>query len=432
LTFPKGTNNGEKTGGFANMLSLEMLDYLTYIAHAQQTLEVARQKENSFTRNRGMSFPYALSFMLDMRKTTIQTRLNLFFQEVKGDDPISQQAFSKLRMNFDHSPFETMVRGLVKKEYSGGYELPRWNGYHVFGIDGSCLQLPRTDELRKEFGVRGRGSTCPCAGISVLYDVLHGWAVDPIIKGAKMSERDECEKHIAFLSRELAHIAKDSIVTMDRGYPSLELLKTLQDSGLKFVVRCNSQFVSEINNAPMGDSTVVLKSGSSVRVIKFELESGEIEILATNLFDLPDALFPELYALRWGIETAYFRLKRELCVEKFSGKTPNSIRQDFWASMVLLNAVAVFQREADEAVLDRQEGKPLKHEYRARTSGLIITLRDRFIFAVLCGNPLISALEMEDVIRTMAREVSPVRPDRSFPRNFKPYHVANHNLKSHL
>jgi len=432
LTFPKGTNNGEKTGGFATMISLEVLDFLTFISNMQQTLDAARQRANSFTRDRGMTFPDALSFILDMRTTTIQTRLNMFFHNVKGGDPISQQAFSKLRMNFDHSPFETMARGLVKKEYSGAYELPLWNGYHVFGIDGSCLQLPRVDVLRKEFGVRGRGGNCPCAGISVLYDVLHGWAVDPIITGAKMNERDECENHVAFLSRELPHIAVNSIITMDRGYPSLGLFKTIQDSGLKFVARCNSQFLSQINNAPMGDSVVDLKDGTAVRVIKFELSSGEVEILATNLFELHGELFPELYALRWGIETAYFCLKRELCVEKFSGKTPNSIRQDFWASMVLLNAVAVFQREADEYVQQRQEDKSLKHEYRARTSGLIVTLRDRFIFAVLCGNPLVSSLEMEAVIRTMAREVSSVRQGRAFPRIFKPKYLANHNLKSHL
>ena len=408
------------------------LQMLKATAQNQKTLDAARLKENSFTRERGMSFPDALSFMLDMRKTTLQTRLNQFYKNVKGGDPISQQAFSTLRMNFDHSPFETMLRELVREEYSGQYKLPLWNGYHVFAIDGSYLQLPRVDMLRDEFGVRGRGGTCPCAGISVLFDVLHGWALDPIITNAGMNERVACEKHIGFLCRELAHIANDSIILLDRGYPSLDLIEKLQKSGLKFLARCSSNFRSEVNHAPMGDSTVVFQNGVSVRVFKFKLPSGEVETLVTNLFELPESLLPELYALRWGIEVAYFRLKQELCVEKFSGKTPNSIRQDFWAGMVLLNSVAVFQREADQAVKERQKDKTIKHENRARTSGLIITLRDRFIFAALCGHPMLSALEMDDVIRTMAREVSPVRPGRSFPRSFKPNFVANHNLKSHL
>jgi len=414
------------------MLSKEVLNYIAFIVNAQQTLDFARTKEKSFTRKRGMPFPSVLTFMLDMRKTTLQTRLNQFYLYVKRGDPISQQAFSKLRMNFDHSPFETMVRGLVSKEYSGQYDLPLWNGYHIFGIDGSYLQLPRVDAMRVEFGTRGRGSTCPCAGISVLYDVLHGWAIDPSMARADRSEREECKKHIGFLCRELPDIVEKSILLLDRGYPSLDLLEKLQKSGLRFLARCSANFLSEINNAPIGDCVVVLKNGISVRVYKFELPSGEIETLVTNLFELSDSLFPELYALRWGVETAYFCLKRELCVEKFSGKTPNSIRQDFWASMVLLNSVAVFQDEADRAVRERQEGKSVKYVNRARTSDLIVTLRDRFVFAVLCGHPMLATWEMEDVIKTLARVVSPVRPNRSFPRCFKPAFAANHNLKSHL
>jgi hypothetical protein len=236
-------------------------------------------------------------------------------------------------MNFDHSPFETMVRETVKKEYSGEYKLPLWNGYHVFAVDGSYLQLPRVDALRKEFGVRGGGNQ-PSAGVSVLYDVLHGWVLDPTIVHTNMNERTECEKHIRFLCEKLPHIAEKSILTLDRGYPSLDLLEKLQESGLKFVARCSSQFVTQINAAPVGDSVVPLKNGVNVRVVKFILSTGEVETLVTNLSHLPKEAFIELYALRWGIETAYFRLKQEICVEKFSGKSPNTIRQDFWASMV--------------------------------------------------------------------------------------------------
>ena len=106
------------------MINLEYLLTLMSIANAQVTLDTARLRENAFTRKRKMSFAGAVSFLLDMRKTTLQTRLNLYFQRTEGGAPISQQAFSKLRMNFDHSPFETTVRECVKKEYSGQHELP--------------------------------------------------------------------------------------------------------------------------------------------------------------------------------------------------------------------------------------------------------------------------------------------------------------------
>jgi len=420
-----------KKGNFAIMKHNELLELANKIIHDIKTLEAARFSSRSFTRKRGMDFPQALGFMLDMQKTTLQTRLNLFFENTIGGNPISQQAFSKLRMKFDHSPFEKLVRESVKKEYSGNYELPLWNGYHILGVDGSYLQLPRVDILRESFGTRGNNN-CPIAGNSVLFDILHGWVIDPIITTAYLNERAEFENHIDFLLSKLPNIASKSILLGDRGYPSKDLINKLHNSNLKFLMRCSSSFTSEVNDADMGDSTVLLANGTKLRVVKFELLSGEIEILITNLFEFSTEQIIGLYTLRWSVETEYFKLKRELSVEKFSGETPNSIRQDFWASMFLLNSVAVFQHEADETVQKRQDNKSLKHAYRARTSDLIITLRNRFIFAVLCGHPSIALPEINDVIQTMSRVVSPVRPSRSFPRNFRPYLVVKHNLKSRL
>jgi hypothetical protein len=261
--------------------------------------------------------------------------------------------------------------------------------------------------------------------------VLHGWPLDPIITRTDMNERAECEKHIRFICTELPHIAQNSILTLDRGYPSLDLFAKLQTSGLKFVARCSSKSMREINSATVGDSCVTLKNDVAVRVIKFTLPSGDVETLATNL-KLPTEAVIELYTMRWGVETAYFRLKQELSVEKFSGKTPNAVRQDFWASMVLMQAAAVFQKEADEAVQKRQEQKSVKHKNRARTSDLIITLRDQFIFALLCGRPMFCAEEMERIISTMARAVSPIRPGRCFKRTFRPADAVRPNLKSRL
>ena len=214
-------------------------------------------------------------------------------------------------------------------------------------------------------------------------------------------------------------------------YIYLEIV-LLQNERVKFVARRSSKSMRQINDAPVGDSVVTLINSVVVRVVKFKLPSGGTETLATNLLDLPAEQIVELYAMRWGVEMACFRLKRELSVEKFSGKTPNAIRQDFWASMVLTQAVAVFQKEADEAVFERQKDKPVKNRNCARTSDLIITLRDRFIFAVLCNRPMFCVKEMEEVIKTIARAVSPVRPGRSFDRVFRPLDNVGMNLKSRL
>jgi len=396
-------------------------------------LDISRTKKRAFTRKRegGMEFPDALCFMLDMNKSALQNRLNRFYHEVKGAKSITQQAFSKLRANFDHTPFEVMTRRLVFKEYSGAYELPIWRGYHLFAVDGSYLQLPWEPELAEEFGVRGGGKR-PSAGISVLFDLLHGWVLDAEIDRTDRSERHALDRHIDFLAGELPNIAAQALLLVDRGYPSYDLLQKCEENGLKFVMRCPSQTFKPVMEAPMGDSTVMLENGQAIRVVKFMLNCGEVETLVSNLFDLPEADFPQLYAMRWGIETYYHKLKQIVGVEQFSGRTPNSIRQDFWASMILLVNTAIAQKEADHEVSLRHQHKNNKHSYRAATTKIVVALRDRLVFATLCGRPQLAALALEDILHELARAVSPLRPGRSYPRKPRLYAAANHNLKSRL
>jgi len=369
--------------------------------------------------------------MLDMRKTTLQTRLNEFFRQTNGGDPISQQAFSKIRNQFSHLPFETLHREIVKEQYNGQYPLKQWNGHYLFSVDGTYFQLPRSGEIELEFGIRGGGDR-PGAGVSVLYDVLNDWSIDPIITHTNMNERELCKKHISFLNEQLGHLVPKSIVLLDRGYPSADLLEFLEESGIRYVARCKNNHSNEIKKLGIGSHVITLPNSVKIRVVKSLLVSNEMETLLTNLFDLDESEFSALYQLRWGIETSYFVLKRELCVEKFSGKTVNSIYQDFWASMFLINAVAVFNAEADEKVQQSRKGKQNKHVYKPRTSDLIVTLRDRFIFAVLHDKGLIRDFVIAQLIKTIARSVTPIRKERHFPRSPAPSHRTFSNLKSTL
>ena len=328
-----------------------------------------------------------------------------------------------------------MVRELVEEEYSGMYDLPTWHSMHVMAIDGSYLQLPRTQALAQEFGTRGVGNG-PSAGISVLFDVLHGWVLDPSIGQTDMDERARCKDHVAFLSSVLPNIAEKTVLVLDRGYPSQELFEEIQSKGVKFLARCSTTFHKAVNQAPMGGSVVLLKSGFPLRVYKFMLPSGDVETLVTNLFEEDADAFPELYSMRWGVETSYNEFKNLLRVEEFSGKTPNSIRQDFWASMVLMNMVAIAQQEANEEVEKKQAEKEnkhkYKHKYQARKSDLVVTIRDRFILASLSRRTPISEKEIRQLLDLLAQSVSPIRPGRSFSRNPRISLAANSQLKSHL
>jgi len=199
---------------------------------------------------------------------------------------------------------------------------------------------------------------------------------------------------------------------------------------MKFVVRCSKKALSEINNAPNGDNVVTLRDGLKLRIITIDDIFGKEYILATNLFEFSlDEIF-ELYTKRWNIETMFRVLKEHLFIESFSGKTANSIFQDFYTTMVILIGVAIFQKEGNIVVKAVRKHKNDKHEHEVNISNLVSTMRDRFIFIVLF-HPDEAYVEREviDITYKIAEAIIPKIKNRHFPRKPKPHYKAKHNLK---
>ena len=57
------------------------------------------------------------------------------------------------------------------------------------------------------------------------------------------------------------------------------------------------------------------------RIFMFKLPSGEVEMLISNLFNLPDEEFKPLYFKRWGIEIKYDVVKNKSELPNFNGFT---------------------------------------------------------------------------------------------------------------
>jgi hypothetical protein len=402
------------------------------IVNSPETLKASRKSQSAFTRKSLLSFSVVVLLLLDMHKTALQARGNSFFRQLLGGYKmrITKQAISKRRNEFDHTPFVKMTQALVAEEYSGRHKTTLWNGYYILSIDGSYLQLPRENDLRSTFGVRG-SNDFPMAGMSVLYDVLHGWPIDATITQSNMNERTECMNHINYLCDKLPHVAKNCILTLDRGYPSLEMYTFLAKKGINYIARCSVKALKEINEAPAGDSVVILKNGEKLRVIKIADLFGTEYILVTNNMDLTLLEIVELYGLRWGVETMFRVLKDHLFIEGFSGKTANSILQDFHATMVILIGVAILQKEGNRiAKALRKHKKSNKYEVEVNTSNLVATMRDRYIFLILNHQDEgYKEIEIMDIIYKIADAVIPIIKNRSFPRKPKPHYKAKHNLK---
>ena len=381
-----------------------------------------------------MSFTDYIYAIIQNTKTSLQIGLNAFLNaHKKGKIEYSKQAFSKGRQRIKPEAFQELFQAVVLKFYEKA-ELVSWHGYHLFGIDGTRLNLPCTDELGEIYGVQSsNGAPQVQALVSCVYDLLNGIITDVRFAHCRSSERDAAEDMIAsFQIKQVEH----PVFVMDRGYPSAELIDAIIRMGHKFVMRCSTEFVRNMN-LPEQDNTIEhkfakLKKHVKIRVLKVELPSGEIEYLATNIFDSSISLeeFKWVYRKRWGIESKYDDVKNKLEIENFTGYSPNAILQDFYATMFLGNLAGVLEYDLHEKIEEAHAKPENKYAYQMNITMTISELK-RTVIEMLAAPSIIKRERLfQEIRKRLMNAVVPVRPNRSETREKR--HKSNkypQNLK---
>jgi hypothetical protein len=104
-------------------------------------------------------------------------------------------------------------------------------------VDGSFIQLPQDKELVECYGGLGHeGKTAP-ALVSPLYDLENGIVVEAKIGPVSNNERSLALGRIQTLL-ELERFEKGrELILFDRGHPSFEFIKSLQDKETGYVMR---------------------------------------------------------------------------------------------------------------------------------------------------------------------------------------------------
>ena len=401
------------------------------IMRAVSTLNESRLKPQYFTRKRKLPFYALLKFLLSMHKTSTQSALGKFLER-KGIT-MSQQALSKARSKFDHTPFLKLFNGIRNAFYSSEYidKLHKFNGKFLIAIDGSDTALPNLPSLLKKFGGTGSKASSPTARMSIAYDILNDFIMEANFSPLIVSERDHAKNHIEQVGKIIDW--KDSVFIMDRGYASQELIELLSKKSF-YLFRLRTKFNTEIDALPLGSHIITMYGNVKVRIVKFVLPSGEIESLLTNLFELDESEFKDLYFKRWRIEVKYDVVKNKLEMPCFSGFSENVIMQDFWISIYLANMAAIAKNEADEKIKEERLDKDNKYEYQTNVNTLIGSMRDRLADAVFTRNPAQRQKKLERIILEIQKSVVPIRPDDgNTPRLENPRKVKyHHNKRSNL
>ena len=367
-----------------------------------------------------MDFTDYIQMTIQSQKSSLQTGLNTFFDTQKdGKIEYSKQAFSKGRQRIKPEAYQELFLSVVDDFYEKAV-LSNWKGYQLFGIDGTRLNLPCTNELAELYGTQtSQGAPQVQALVSCLYDLLDGMIVDTRFAHCKSSERDAAKDMIT--SFHLPRVA-NPVFIMDRGYPSAELMEAIISAGHKFIMRCSTEFLRSME-LPAQDNTLEykfakLKEPLKLRIVKIQLPNGDTEYLATNIFDPQISLddFKWAYQKRWGIETKYNDVKNKLEIENFTGYSPIAILQDFYATMFLANLAGVLEYELHEEIEAAHSTPENRYAYRMNIATTISELKRTVVEMLTTSSWAKRERLYTHMVARLTKSVVPVRPNRSAER----------------
>jgi len=400
---------------------------------SSEDIKVEAQKASTFfCRKRKLSLPQLITTLMSFTRAGVQVEVDRLFQYLSfGKKQVvtySRSAFSQARSKLNASVFDYLRTHQLEYFHKHAVVYKRWHGYRIIAVDGSTLNLPATKELADYFGVfSNQFQLCPAAQVSVAYDVCNNLVLDTSIEPYNKGEKEMAAGHIKKLA------TADSIFVFDRGYMCVHLLKTLMDQGAKFCFRVNSSWrdiYQKMEKASDLDycfkksytyyfNNVAYKLADNLeglRIVKIPLSSTENEILITNLNDttlFTLSTLKELYQRRWAAEELYKRLKYVIHMEFFTGKSVESIKQDFLARILLLNFASMIETQQIQPEIDKKQTCN-KYPLQPNRTQIHAKLKDSF-FAIIFGSN--THYHLQRIIELLQKCYDIVRKNRSFQRN---------------
>ena len=388
-----------KRGGFMNFLNTffnvteihiyvnlfkRVLSFL-YFLIPKRPEEKFKLNPNSFTRDRKLRFRELILFILFMVGMSLKkgkgTLYNVFnFLEYMSKRikmvVVNASAISRARRKISWEFFKERLEKLVRYVYENelfSEERCNWKGMRVYAIDCSKYRLPGSEELREEFdkesGLSDRSGHYPMCSVNVLYDVFRRIVVRLKINKNWNNERIDAKYLIKVLG-------EGALVIFDRGYPSYDLINELMKKGIKFIMKisirsfkavkdfkysCKAEEIKRIKKPNKYRNRNDLPSSVVLRLLRMKRIRGHEFIFITNLMDFKKYKMEEiigLYNRRWEVETHYRNEKVLLEIEKFHSKNVNGVKQEIYASAMVINIARIFMELCNQMEGDKRNGYP--------------------------------------------------------------------------
>lgn len=328
------------------------------------------------------------------------------------------QARAKLEVASLRKAHEALVGRLEAK--SG--EQAAWQGRQVKLIDGTGFSMSDSDENRARYpyaGCQKPGCGFPLGKLVAVFSLA-----GHLVRLAQASWKT----HEIALARLLVGWVDDGdVLVADRGFCGWGLIALLRRKHVDVVMRLHQFRADRPGRAdwprPQRPETwapdlwTELPRQLNMRIVRFRVEQPGFRTstvtLATTLLDevaYPDEALIELYRLRWQVEGNYRDIKTTLGLDVLRTRTPEMIEREVLMQAIAHNLVRAVMLEAASS-----RDAPLR---RISFKGALTAMRQ---WAPLLHDATGRRRDdlYEDLLRLIASDLLPVRPNRVEPRVVK-------------
>ena len=438
---------------FAEFTLMLLEDILDEMAADKEHRDMYFSSPSDFTRNSKINLEELVIFLMTNGALTLDKALFNQFSGT-GDVPTAS-ALCKQRAKLKPEGMQYLFNSLVRTLASPFPKL--WKGkWRVLAVDGTDTNVAYDPSL-DSYVKNGDGDGYNQLHVNCMYDVFGQYYCGCLIQPKGKTN----EPGAARIMIGNTEFKEKTILMGDRGYGSLNLMETIKrKENLEFVIRVKENYIKEIKCLELKEQDVDISfeivtrqtkenrkrieegackylSGRSkygkdkkdvawdfedgvmmsIRVVRFQLSSGNWETLVTSLprneYSLED--LKELYHARYQIEYGFRYLKYSLAMSFYHSKKEDMIKQEIYAALcaynicsALIGYAAEMKKQMDEAI---PEDKAPRLDYRINTTMGIYIIVD---FLRKKGKVAYDLFSMITSYRV------PVKPGRSFARKVRP------------
>jgi hypothetical protein len=360
---------GDSGGGLADQAAIGVLTRTFPVKLVDRVIDQYwRREQRTRALPTRLVFYFALALCLfpdESYRSTMRILMSVFGRGGQGYRVPTTGSIGDARQRLGSEPMETVVRAVLRPRAEKDTVGAWYREWRLVAVDGTTFTVPATEDNDREFGrpasSRGEGTGAyPQIQAACLVELGTHAVFDARLDGYAAAETMLIEEMFRSLQSGMLLLADRNIFSFRRWAKAVEtgadlLWRVKSNLVLRPVEQCaDGSYIAEIIPPK--------KSGYGsfrVRVIEYELpESQELYRLVTTIMDSVIAPAKELailYHERWDIEGFLKQIKSvQLNRDKiFRSKSPDGVRQEFWAHLAVHYATAcVMVDAADHAKLD--------------------------------------------------------------------------------